>query len=83
MKAFPMEDLAKDICSLDLSQDNLPVQRSFGVFWNLEINTFTYKVSVPDKPFTRHVVLSVVNSIYNPFGLAVAPVLLDRRLLLQ
>ena len=82
MKAFPTEDLAKDIRSLDLNQDNLPAQRSLGVFWNLETDAFTYKVSVPDKPFTRRGVLSVVNSIYDPLGLA-APVLLDGRLLLQ
>ena len=82
MKAFPTEDLAKDIRSLDLNQDNLPAQRSLCVFWNLETDAFTYKVSVPDKPFTRRGVLSVVNSIYDPLGLA-APVLLDGRLLLQ
>ena len=82
MKAFPMKDLAEDIRSLDLSQDNFRSQRSLGVLCNLETDAFTYKVSVPDKPFTRRGVLSVVNSIYDPLGLAV-PVLLDGRLLLQ
>ena len=82
MKAFLTEELAKDIRSLDLSQDNLLAQRLLSVFWNLETDSFTYKVSVPDKPFTRRGVLSVVNSIYDPLGLA-APVLLDGRLLLQ
>ena len=37
---------------------------------------------MPDKPFTRRGVLSTVNSIYDPLGLAV-PVLLEGRLLLQ
>ena len=82
MKAFPTEDLAKDICSLDLTQDNLPAHRSLGVFWNLETNAFAHKVSVPNKPFARHRVLSVVNSIYDALALA-APVLLDRILMLQ
>ena len=82
MKAFPTVDLAKDIRSLDLTQDNLPAQCSLSVFWNLETDAFTYKVPVPDKPFTRCRVLSVVNSIYDPLGLA-APVLLDGRVLLQ
>lgn len=82
MEAFPTEDLAKDIRSLDLRHDKLPAQRSLGVFWDLEGDAFTYKVSVPDRPFTRRGVLSVVNSIYDPLGLA-APVLLEGRLLLQ
>ena len=76
MEAFPTEDLAKDIRSLDFHQDNLPAQRSLSVFWDLETDAFTYKVSIPDK------VLSVVNSVYDPLGLA-APVLLHGRLLLQ
>lgn len=37
---------------------------------------------MPEKPFTRRGVLSTVNSIYDPLGLAV-PVLLEGRLLLQ
>ena len=82
MEAFPAEDLAKDIRSLDLRQDNLPAQRSLGIFWDLETDTFTYKVSIPDKPLTRRGVLSVVNSVYDPLGLA-APVLLHGRLFLQ
>ena len=43
---------------------------------------FTYKILVPDIAFTRSGVLSLVNSIYEPFGLA-AQVLLESRLLLQ
>lgn len=61
MKAFPTEDLAKD--SLDLHHNELLAQRSLSVFWDLERDVFTYKVSVPDRPFTRHRVLSLVNSI--------------------
>ena len=66
MKSFPTEDLAKDICSLDLSQDNLPAERLLGVLWNPETDAFTYQLSVTDKPFTRRGVLLIRNSIYDP-----------------
>ena len=82
MEAFPTEDLAKDIRSLDLHHNELPAQRSLGVAWDLERDAFTYKVSTPDRPFTRRGVLSLVNSIYDPLGLA-APILLEGRLLLK
>ena len=82
MEAFPMEDLVKNIRSLDLHQDNLPAQHSLGVFWDLETDAFTYKVSIHDKPLTRHGVPSEVNSVYDPLGLA-APVLLHGRFMLQ
>ena len=82
MEAFPAEDRGKGVRDLDLRQDSLPAQRSLGVYWNLEEDTFTFKVCLPEKPFTRRGVLSVVNSIYDPLGLAV-PVLLEGKLLLQ
>ena len=67
---------------LELRHDSLPAQRSLAVYWNLEEDTFTFKVCLPEKPFTRRGVLSVVNSIYDPLGLAV-PVVLEGKLLLQ
>lgn len=82
MEALPADDRAKDVKDLDLRKDTLPSQRTLGVQWNLQEDKFTFKVSIPDKPFTRRGVLSVVNSIYDPIGLAV-PVTLKGKLLLQ
>lgn len=82
MEAFPTADRAKDIRDLDLRHDSLPAQRSLGVYWDLEKDTFTFQVSLPEKPFTRRGVLSTVNSVYDPLGLA-APVMLEGRKLLQ
>ncbi|XP_068717276.1 uncharacterized protein [Montipora capricornis] len=83
MKAFPAEDRAKDVRDLDLRHDSLPAQRSLGVFWDLETDAFTFKVSLPEKPFTRRGVLSIVNSVYNPLGFAVPVMLEGRKILLQ
>ena len=82
MEAFPKEDRGKGVRDLDLHRDSLPAQRSVGVYWDLEKDNLTFQVSPPDKPFTRRGVLSIVNSVYDPLGLAV-PVLLEGRLLLQ
>ena len=82
MEAFPAEDRGKEIRDLDLRHDSLPTQRSLGVYWNLEKDTFTFKVCFPEKPFTRRGVLLVVNSIYDPLGLAV-PVVPEGKQLLQ
>ena len=82
MEAFPTEDRGKGVRDLNLHRDSLPAQRSLGVYWDLEKDNFTFQVSPPDKPFTRRGVLSIVNSVYDPLGLAV-PVLLEGRLLLQ
>lgn len=82
MEALPAEDRARNIRDLDLRQDVLPTQRSLGVQWDLQRDTFTFSVSLLEKPFTRRGVLSVVNSAYDPLWLA-APVILVGKLLLQ
>ncbi|KAL6456460.1 hypothetical protein MHYP_G00350040 [Metynnis hypsauchen] len=53
MNVFPAEERATDIKDLNLSVDDLPVQRSLGVSWNIMSDTFTFNVPVSQKPFTR------------------------------
>ena len=82
MEAFPAKDRGNDLRDLDLHHDSLPAQRSLGFFWNLEMDAFTYKVTLPEKPFIRRGVLSIVNSVYDPLGFAV-PVMLEGRKIFQ
>ena len=76
------EDRAKDVRDLNLCHDSLPAQRLLAVFWDLETDAFTFKVSLPENQFTRRGVLSIVNSVYDPLGFAV-PVILEGRKILQ
>ena len=81
-QAFPIEDRVADLPDLDLSKDTIPAQRSLGVLWDISADSFTFKANVGAKPFTRRGVLSVVNSLYDPLGLA-APVVVKGKLLLR
>lgn len=82
MNAFSPEDRAKEMKDLDLSTDELPVQRSLGVSWNITTDTFTFQVPQSRKPFTCCGVLSVVNSLFDPLGF-LAPVTIKGRLFLR
>ncbi|KAK0137151.1 hypothetical protein N1851_026658 [Merluccius polli] len=82
MQAFTPDDLAADLRDLGLDKEELPVQRSLGLCWNIDSDTFTFKVAVNDKPFTRRGVLSTVNSLFDPLGF-VAPVTIKGRALLR
>ena len=82
MAEFPSDDLTKDLKDLELSNDNLPLQRSLGLYWNLNTDTFTFRISCEDKPLTHQGVLSVINSIYDPLGF-VAPVVIEGKLILR
>jgi len=82
MDSFPAADLASNLKDLDLSAEDLPVQRSLGLLWNLIDDEFNFQISSEKKPYTRRGVLSVVNSIYDPLGF-VAPVTIQGKLLLR
>lgn len=82
MEAFCHNDLAKDLQDIELPSDPLPLQRSLGLMWNLQTDTFTYYVSKEEKPFTRRGILSVVNSLYDPLGF-LAPVTVQGKALVR
>lgn len=82
IEAFPLEDRAKEIKDLNLLTDDLPLQRSLGVSWNITTDTFSFQISDDEKPYTRRGVLSMVNSLYDPIGF-LAPVTIRGRLLLR
>ena len=66
----------------DLLLDQLPIERALGVRWNVESDTFGFKISVKDRPPTRRGILSVVSSMYDSLGFA-APFTLPAKVLLQ
>ncbi|KAL0151744.1 hypothetical protein M9458_052970 [Cirrhinus mrigala] len=82
MTAFAPEDLAKDLKDLDFSADPLPLQRSLGLIWNLESDSFGFQVSQEEKPFTKRGILSTVQSIYDPLGF-VAPITIQGKVLIR
>ena len=82
LETIPEDKRAKDVKALDLSKDDLPVERALDVKWCVETDTFNLKVDFKLKPPTRRGILSVVSSVYDPFGLA-APFLLPVKQLFQ
>ena len=82
MESFPIHDRVDNLKNLDISQDPLLSQRSLGVMWDLQRDTFTFQITLPECPYTRRGVLEIINSIYDPLGFA-TPVTLQGRLLLR
>ena len=82
LEAVAAEDRAKEIKDLDLRHDTLPIQRSLGTYWCIESDTFQFRITLKDKPFTRRGILSTVSSVYDPLGI-VCPVILTGKLLLR
>lgn len=80
MEAFPSEDLEKNLMSLDIGSDDLPVQHSLGLSWDINSDSFTYSTRILEKPFTKRGLLSVVNSLFDPLGF-IAPIVIHGRIL--
>ena len=68
--------------TLDLDLENLPVERTLGVQWDVEKDAFLFKVHVPHQPSTKRGILSAVSSLYDPMGF-VCPVILEAKKVLQ
>ena len=82
VESISVESRAKEIKELDLNRDLLPPERVLGVEWNIENDVFKFRITLKDKPLTRHGILSTVSSIYDPLGFA-APFLLRGKRILQ
>lgn len=82
LENIPEDEHAKDVKAIDLSKDHLPVERALGVKWCVETDTSGFKVDFKLKPPMRRGIVSVVSSVYDPFGLA-APFLSPAKQLLQ
>ena len=80
MSAIPDAEHAKSVLNLDL--DELPIECTLGISWNVENNCFQFNSALRKKPATKRGLLSVISSLYNPLGF-VAPVTLTAKKLLQ
>ncbi len=82
LESVPRSDRAKEVKSLDLDSDQLPVERALGVEWNVEEDTLGFTVNEVNKKATRRNILSVMSSVYDPLGFT-APFILTAKILLQ
>ena len=72
----------QSVKSLDLTKDEIPVDRTLGLQWCTETDEFQFKTKVKQKPNTRRGVLSVVSSIFDPLGM-ISPFILTGKKILQ
>ncbi|KAK3736414.1 hypothetical protein QZH41_004029 [Actinostola sp. cb2023] len=82
LETIPNEKRSKAVKSLDLSHDNLPIERALGVQWCVETYLLGFRITLKDKPLTRRGILTTISSVYGPIGIA-APVILQGKKILQ
>ena len=81
LATIPEEKRKEGVKDKDLSGD-LPNDKALGICWNIEKDTFSFKINLDRKPITKRGLLSMISSIYDPLGYA-APFVLEGRQILQ
>ena len=82
LASIPEAERAKDVRNLDLDIEDLPIERALGVQWCVQQDTFTFHVSIKERPTSRRGILSMVCSIYDPLGF-LAPITFPAKCILQ
>ena len=82
MESVPQSERAKDVDSLDLTFEDLPVERALGIQWCIQSDEFNFRITLKDRPLTWRGVLSTVASLFDPFGF-LAPFVLRGKQILQ
>ncbi|XP_047483301.1 uncharacterized protein LOC125035146 [Penaeus chinensis] len=81
LEAISLEEKAISLKNLDLSSEALPIERTLGVEWCIESDTFQFRISINDKPITRRGILSTVSSVFDPMGMVSPFILIGKRIL--
>jgi hypothetical protein len=79
LSALPPEDRSQPTLNLDF--DKLPAERTLGVLWDSESDSFKFKIKLIDELNTKRSILRVVASIFDPLGLLTPVVLLAKKIL--
>ncbi|XP_072050041.1 uncharacterized protein [Amphiura filiformis] len=82
LETISSEDRAKGLKNLDIRHEDLPVERTLGVLWNVESDQIGFNVKEVDPKATRRNILSVISQVYDPIGLT-APYILKGKKILQ
>ena len=82
MNSIPKSKWSKNATNLNLSLDDLPVERTVGLYWDVETDNLRFKINRSDKPATRRGITSTINTVYDPLGFG-NPFLLPVKLLLR
>lgn len=82
LESIQLSEGATNASNMDLSFDDLPLQRAFRIQWDVESDHLIININLKDQPATRRGILSTAASLYDPLGL-VAPVLLKAEIILQ
>ena len=82
LETLPRDRLTPQLQVINFHADNLPTHKTLGLIWHASTDQLRVKVAVAEHPRTCRGLLSVLASVYDPFGI-IGPYTLPAKLILQ
>ena len=80
LKHLPATEISPKYVNLDLN--SLSSERTLGLIWNIDKDTFTFKPVWKKLPNTKRGILSIVSSTFDPLGI-LTPSLIEAKYIIQ
>ncbi|KAG1679375.1 hypothetical protein GQR58_012950 [Nymphon striatum] len=81
MDAMPIGMKVNESKPVELDYGSVAYERTLGVLWNVMNDCFEFKIKICDKPLTKRGILSMVSSVYDPYGFLCPFLLLAKKLI--
>ena len=78
LNSVPEAERSPSVKDLNLHQNAVLTERALGVQWNVNTDTFSFKITNREKPATRRGILSIICSVYDPLGFVSPCILLAK-----
>ena len=82
LQAFPTNNVSRKLTEINLSVNDIPIERALRILWNPETDTIHIKYTLKPVFATKRGILSPISSIFDPLGL-IAPDLIEPKMIIQ
>ena len=82
LQALPTSNISPKLTEINLSVNDIPIERALGILWNPETDTFHVKYTVKSVLTNKRGILSLISSIFDPLGF-ITPALIEPKWIIQ
>ena len=80
LEGLPTTEISSKYVNLDLN--SLISERTLGLIWNIENDTFSFRPVIKDLPDTKEGILNIVSSVFDQLGI-LTPSLIEAKYIIQ
>ena len=82
LQTLPTNNISPKLPEINLSVNDISIERALGILWNPETDTFHIKYTLKSVLTTKRGILSLISSIFDPLGF-ITPALIEPKWIIQ